>query len=160
MKIDNKKNRIGKRPRSRRSFSRRSGLLSRLTRSRLAGPANAAEHANHEADPERHARICKICHHPEREAIERDFLDWQNPRAIVAKYNLTSRSAIYRHAHALDLFRQRRRDVLNLLDHMINKAIGSQLFADDAPRASTSPLEIPIIRNDANMQKTNEGGSV
>ena len=31
------------------------------------------------APPERHSRRCIICHHPEREAIEEEFVHWRAP---------------------------------------------------------------------------------
>jgi hypothetical protein len=46
------------------------------------------------ASPRRHARVCAICRHPQRAAIDRDFLDWRSLSAIVSQYGLRSRNAV------------------------------------------------------------------
>ena len=38
----------------------------------------------------RHAAECKICAHPLREEIERDFINWRSPAAIAKQYELSS----------------------------------------------------------------------
>jgi hypothetical protein len=50
----------------------------------------------------RHKRKCTVCHHPERDHIEQEFLHWRSIRSIAKFYRLTDR-AVYRHAHALVL---------------------------------------------------------
>ena len=59
----------------------------------------------------RHRRTCSICRHMKCAEIEADFVTWRSPAAIAKEYELSDRSSIYRHAHALGLFakRQRRR---------------------------------------------------
>jgi hypothetical protein len=59
----------------------------------------------------RHQSGCKICSHPQREEIERDFITWKSPTPIVKQYGLADRTSIYRHAHALGLFAKRSRNV-------------------------------------------------
>ncbi len=59
----------------------------------------------------RHKRRCTVCHHPERDLIEQEFLRWSSPFEISEAFGLKDPSAIYRHAHALGLFERRRLNV-------------------------------------------------
>jgi hypothetical protein len=58
--------------------------------------------------PERHARKCVICRHPERRAIEAAFMEWRLTDEIAVQFCLTSDRPLYRHAHATGLFELRR----------------------------------------------------
>jgi hypothetical protein len=81
-----------------------------------SGPDEAAA-----PDPNRHSRKCSVCNHPERDAIEEEFLDWRSPHAISHDYDV-HRKSIYRHAHAMGLFAQRRGNVSSVLEHLIEQA--------------------------------------
>ncbi|HEV2115814.1 MAG TPA: hypothetical protein VGR48_07305 [Terriglobales bacterium] len=70
----------------------------------------------------RHAAGCKICAHSHREEIENDFIGWRRPAAIAKEYGLKDRSTVYRHAHALDLFQKRQRNVRAALERIIERA--------------------------------------
>ncbi len=70
----------------------------------------------------RHEFSCKICSHSRREEIERDFISWKSPAAIVKQYSLSDRSSVYRHAHALGLFPKRSRNVRAALERIIERA--------------------------------------
>jgi hypothetical protein len=70
----------------------------------------------------RHQRNCSVCAHGERESIEADFLSWRSSAAIAKEYGLSDRSSMYRHAHALGLFEQRRKNVRAALETLIEKA--------------------------------------
>jgi hypothetical protein len=70
----------------------------------------------------RHAAECKICAHPQREEIERDFVNWHTAPSITKEYGLKNRSSVYRHAHALGLFPKRGRNVRAALDKIIERA--------------------------------------
>jgi hypothetical protein len=59
----------------------------------------------------RHEYNCSVCSHPQREEIERDFVNWVSPATIAKHYKLANRASVYRHAHALDLFPKRQRNV-------------------------------------------------
>ncbi|HKN60889.1 MAG TPA: hypothetical protein VJW93_06915 [Candidatus Acidoferrales bacterium] len=54
-----------------------------------------------------HQIKCAICNHPERDAIEEAFLDWVRPGELAREFNLGHRTVVYRHAHALGLFKKR-----------------------------------------------------
>jgi hypothetical protein len=69
----------------------------------------------------RHERDCKVCHHPHREQIERDWVGWGDTTRIAKQHQL-SRDSIYRHAHALGLFAKRRRNIRQALERIIEKA--------------------------------------
>ena len=87
------------------------------------------------ADPARHARKCEICHHSDRDAIEGEFIDWHPPDTIVDDYELNSRASIYRHAHAVGLFRRRRRNLRCALELVIQEAERTSPTADAIIRA-------------------------
>ena len=70
----------------------------------------------------RHEAHCKICAHPEREEIERDFVSWCSPIRIVADYGLADRASVYRHVRAFGLFAKRQRNVRAALERIIEKA--------------------------------------
>lgn len=70
----------------------------------------------------RHARLCYICHHPDRDEIEQAFIDWVPHDEIRYQFQLEHRDCIYRHARAAGLFERRRRNIGMALEHMIEKA--------------------------------------
>src|SRR2546428_5468483 len=69
----------------------------------------------------RHAAVCKICTHTQREEIERAFINWESPAAITKQYGLRNRASVYRHAHALGLFPKRQRNVRAALEMIIER---------------------------------------
>lgn len=70
----------------------------------------------------RHEFACKVCSHEQREAIERDFVNWRGPVEIAREYKLADRASVYRHAHALGLFAKRQRNVRAALERIIERA--------------------------------------
>ena len=76
---------------------------------------------NSPSDPERHSRKCQICHHPDRDFIEDEFIHWIRPDYIVVKYDLHDRSYLYRHARALGLDMQRRRNLRQALEPILEQ---------------------------------------
>jgi hypothetical protein len=75
-----------------------------------------------------HAGRCKLCHHPKREEIEREWTDWGNTAQMADQYGLT-RDSIYRHAHALGLFAKRQRNIRKALEHIIEKSADVEVTA-------------------------------
>jgi hypothetical protein len=69
-----------------------------------------------------HERKCTVCEHPDREAIEEEFLRWYSPEHIAEDHDLPRPSAIYRHARALGLFERRRKMVRFALEPLIEQA--------------------------------------
>lgn len=70
----------------------------------------------------RHEAGCRICSHPKRLDIERDFVAWKSPAKIAKEFKLRDRSTVYRHAHALNLFPKRTRNVRAALERIIERA--------------------------------------
>ncbi len=68
----------------------------------------------------RHEARCAVCSHPQREELERDWLDWGSTSRIAHDYGV-SRDSIYRHAHALGLFPKRQRNIRKALERMIEQ---------------------------------------
>src|SRR5271156_7183760 len=70
----------------------------------------------------RHQRNCSVCAHHQREEIEAAFTNWRSPAAIAEEFSLADRASVYRHAHALGLFRKRQRNVRAALERIIENA--------------------------------------
>jgi hypothetical protein len=70
----------------------------------------------------RHETNCKICAHPQREEIEREFVNWGSPSKIAKRYELRDRTTVYRHAHAVGLMAKRDRNIRAALSHIIERA--------------------------------------
>ena len=79
---------------------------------------------------ERHSRKCIICHHPEREAIEEEFLHWRAPWKLAEDYNLADYRTLYRHARAAGLLLQRRENLHSGLDAFV-EAVDDVKFTGD-----------------------------
>jgi hypothetical protein len=76
-----------------------------------------------------HRSHCSVCAHPQCEEIEREFISWRSPADIAREFKLRDRSAIYRHAHALDLGSKRDRNIRAALARIIEKVDGVQATA-------------------------------
>jgi hypothetical protein len=88
------------------------------------------------SDPiSRHARKCSICCHPRRDDIEQDFLRWQSPEKLALAYGIPHHSMIYRHAHALDLFRKRSGLTRHALESIIEQSETCKVTASAVLRA-------------------------
>jgi hypothetical protein len=82
----------------------------------------------------RHRRKCTVCQHPDRQFIEQEFLHWHSTPNIARFYNITER-AIYRHAHALNLYQPRNRKLRFSLSHMLEHASQVRVTADSIVQA-------------------------
>jgi hypothetical protein len=83
----------------------------------------------------RHARKCNVCRHPDRGAIDQDFLRWRSPDAIAKDYGVADHSSVYRHAHAVGLFDRRAQTVRLALHPIIEQAMTVRVNADSVIRA-------------------------
>jgi hypothetical protein len=68
----------------------------------------------------RHKSQCSICNHPNCSEIEECWIDWRHICHIESVYHV-SRDAIYRHMHALDLFKERQRNIRGALERIIEE---------------------------------------
>jgi hypothetical protein len=85
----------------------------------------------------RHAQRCAVCSHPDRDAIEADFIRWRSPQIIAREYGLSDRASVYRHAHSTGLFRWRRRELGRVLEGILESAEHIPLeFSDVIIRAA------------------------
>jgi hypothetical protein len=75
---------------------------------------------SHQANLVRHQAQCKICSSPHCQAIEEKWVNWGNTTQIADCYHFT-RDAIYRHAHALNLFEKRQKNLKSALEKMIER---------------------------------------
>jgi hypothetical protein len=76
-----------------------------------------------EIDLAHHQRRCSICHHPDRDAIEEAFLQWRRVRNIDSDFKPDGGpTAIYRHARAFNLFKQRNLNLRTALEFVIERA--------------------------------------
>jgi hypothetical protein len=83
----------------------------------------------------RHTRKCGICNHPDRDAIEQEFLRWYSPEDIARDYDIPDHSSVYRHAHATGLFDRRGTTIRVALEPLIEQATGVEVTADAVIRA-------------------------
>jgi hypothetical protein len=88
---------------------------------------------SHVPDFSRHSRRCSICSHPDRDAIEGEFIRWRSPQKIAKDYDLPDRTAIYRHAHAAGLFQARRSHIGRVLESFLETI-------DDSPPSDFDPV--------------------
>jgi hypothetical protein len=70
----------------------------------------------------RHTAKCGICAHERRDEIEAAYIAWKSPATIAREYGLRDRSAVSRHAEALNLKDRRRRNVRVALELIIEHA--------------------------------------
>jgi hypothetical protein len=82
-------------------------------------------------DYSRHPRRCSICCHPDRDAIEGDFVRWCSPDQIAKAYDLPDRFSVYRHAHYAGLFERRKRQVARVLETFLESAESCPIEAAD-----------------------------
>jgi septation ring formation regulator EzrA len=54
--------------------------------------------------------------------METAFVNWESPASITKQYGLPDRTTVYRHAHALELFEKRKRNVRAALERIIEKS--------------------------------------
>ena len=84
---------------------------------------------------ERHSRRCIICHHPEREAIEEEFVHWRAPWKLAQDYKLSDYRTVYRHARAAGLLLQRRERLHSALDAFVESVDDVTFTGDTILRA-------------------------
>ena len=100
----------------------RAGLATRVRQSLRAGLQAADAAPKPRAASARHLRRCNVCKHPDREAIELEFLRWRSPDDIATDHGIADRSSIYRHAHATGIFRRRRQTIRLALEPLLEQA--------------------------------------
>jgi hypothetical protein len=83
-------------------------------------PASCSKRANFKY----HRKRCSVCKHPNREAIDEDFLRWQSPEKLALQYGIPNYCSIYRHVHATGLYARRRRAICTSLESIIEHAAG------------------------------------
>ena len=97
--------------------------LKQVTLRPAAPPKQSQPKTQTEIDLSHHQRRCSICRHPEREAIEEAFLQWRRVKSIDLEFKPEGgRTAIYRHARALNLFKQRNLSLRSSLEFVIEQA--------------------------------------
>jgi hypothetical protein len=84
---------------------------------------------------DRHSRKCVICRHPDRAAIEEEFVHWGDPWDIAHDYELGEYRAVYRHAHAAGLTLRRRENLHSALDMLIENTRQATVSGDCIIRA-------------------------
>lgn len=111
---------------------------SRPVNTRRRGP-NADGDRKLSPDPDRHRRKCKICRHPHRDEIERDYLQWRASRDIARSFGITDHTVIFRHAWATGLYQQRQRIIAYALHPLLEQS--EDVFIKATPRAIISAVQ-------------------
>jgi len=83
----------------------------------------------------RHRRKCVVCRHPDRGAIEAEYLHWHNVWNISQDYKIADYRSIHRHARAYGLVPHRRENVLSALDTIVERGAEASVPADSVIRA-------------------------
>src|ERR1700722_4612073 len=84
---------------------------------------------------ERHSRRCIISHHPEREAIEEEFVHWRSPSRLAHDYKLSDYRTVYRPPRAAGLPLQRRERLPSALDAFVESVDDVTFTGDTILRA-------------------------
>jgi hypothetical protein len=95
----------------------------------------------------RHQAQCTICSSPYREEIEQEWISWRATYSLAEQFGFT-RYAIYRHAHALDLFKKRQRNIRMALERMIEAMEYAQI---------TCPAVISAVKEYVKMTGAEQG---
>ena len=83
----------------------------------------------------RHRAACSICYHPDREAIEEEYLHWHDVWKISRQYQIDDFRSIHRHARAYGLVAARRENMLAALDNLVERSAGASVRGDTVIRA-------------------------
>lgn len=83
----------------------------------------------------RHQRKCIVCHHPDREAIEEEYVHWRDPWELSREYRIEDYRSIHRHARATGLLEKRRENLRSALDNIVEHSEGAKATADSVIRA-------------------------
>ena len=83
----------------------------------------------------RHRAACSICYHPDREAIEEEYLHWHDVWKISRQYQIEDYRSIHRHARAYGLVAARRENMLAALDNLVERSAGASVRGDTVIRA-------------------------
>jgi hypothetical protein len=85
----------------------------------LSAPVSDVASRLSRPDLAKHQARCSICKHDERERIDAAFLQWSRVINIVHDFKLPSRSCVYDHARAFNLFELRARNIRFALEHIV-----------------------------------------
>lgn len=108
----------------------------------LLGPRHAALAQTEAAGEPRHGRKCNICNHPQREAIEEDYLHWRSTASILGDYGIPHHSSLHRHARATGLTHRRVGQLRSALDYILEKAETVKPTANSIIRAVQLSAEL------------------
>ena len=111
-----------------------------------AQAVRARKQSRNKQTPSRHSLKCAVCNHPDRAAIEFDFLNWRNPGDLVKGYRFRGLSTIYRHAHATGLFAKRRLNLRFAMERIVERV-------NEVPVTATS-----VIRAARAISRINDSG--
>jgi len=76
-----------------------------------------------DVDQVRHSTRCLVCAHPDREEIEKAFIDWTSGARIVEAFSIPGDGqTVYRHARAFGLYEKRDRNVKHALGKIVERA--------------------------------------
>ena len=84
---------------------------------------------------DRHRRKCVVCHHPDRDEIEEEFLHWRSPYELARYYKISDHRSLYRHARATGLLDLRRHNFHSALDSLVEAAADARVTGDCVIRA-------------------------
>ena len=84
---------------------------------------------------DRHRRKCVVCRHPDRDAIEEEFIHWRGPYELALQYKIADYRSLYRHARAAGILLTRRENFHSALDSIVEAAAEARVTGDCVIRA-------------------------
>lgn len=102
---------------------------------RKSQPPRTASNPTTLADLAHHRLKCRVCRHPERHLIERDFLRWRSPEKLAADYGIADHSSTYRRVHATGLYIRCQLSVRRALERIMERADEYDMPSFDVVRA-------------------------
>jgi hypothetical protein len=113
----------------------KTGTTANQITSSMPSTTGATAPKKHRASMARHRRKCAVCHHPNCQEIEEEYLRWRSPAAIALQYGLAGHATIYRHMHATGIFARRRNRLRLALDPLIEHVAEVNVTANAILRA-------------------------
>lgn len=92
--------------------------------------------AENKVDPaiERHRRKCQICCHPDREEMEKEYVEWSKLWGIARHYDVPER-ALRRHVEAIGLVSRRRANLVGALENVVERGAEAPITGSTIVRA-------------------------
>lgn len=111
-------------------------------------PKQSGENVHAPINLGRHQAQCSICRHPQRQEIEEAWVGWGYPGQIAKDFDI-SRDAVYRHAHATNLFAKRRANLKVICEKVLERVDRTQFTGSNFMSMLRAYMKINLAENEA-----------